>query len=83
MRTKRRWSRYIAVLLTMAFVLISGVSCAQSDVPAGAVLSAMLSCEREVPTGTVYARGAEEGEAGYLSDALCAVLYGDGAVPPE
>ena len=43
----------------------------------------MLACEECLPTGVIYFPEAEEGEDGYMTEALCAVLYGDGVMPRE
>lgn len=73
-----------AVLPLVLIFCLTLVSCgARGSVQAGAVLSAMLACEEHLPAGNIYHYGAEEGEAGYLSESLCVALYGDGDVPAE
>ena len=67
-----------------AVLLIVLPSCgARRDVPAGAVLSAILMREEHCPSGTVYSASAGEGEKGYFSESLCTALYGDEAPPVE
>lgn len=47
------------------------------------MLSAMLACEESLPTGVIYFPEAGEGESGFMTEALCAALYGDGVMPRE
>lgn len=79
-----RLRRGVLLLLVILLLQMLTASCdSRERVPTGAILSAMLACERDCPAGTIYSTAAEEGESGYLSEALCAALYGNGAVPSE
>ena len=73
--------RIAAGVLCWIFLMAAG-SCAQrEEIPVGAILSQLLLYEADCPSGRIYHGTAEEGEAGYFSESLCAALYGDGAVP--
>lgn len=43
----------------------------------------MLACEESPPTGVIYFPEAGEGEDGYMSEALCSALYGEGVMPKK
>lgn len=73
--------RLICVCVVLLLCLTACAS--HEETPAGAILSAMLSCEEGCPAGEIYTRSAEEGEEGYLSESLCSALYGDGRIPAE
>lgn len=70
------------LLFGLLALLLMGSSCgADQEMPAGAVLSAMLAAEADCPPGRIYQNGTAEGAEGYFSESLCAALYGDGEVP--
>ena len=73
--------RTTALLLCLWIFLLQGGCAHREEVPVGAVLSRLLLCEGDCPSGRIYQSTAEEGESGYFSESLCAALYGDGAVP--
>ena len=73
--------RMTAVLLCFWLLVLRGGCAHREAIPAGAVLSQLLLCEADCPSGRIYQSTAEEGESGYFSESLCAALYGDGAVP--
>ena len=79
-----RMLRILALLMGLLAAVTPLCACGRrEETPAAAVLSRMLARERDCPVGTVYLSSAEEGTEGYLSQRLCAALYGDGGVPPE
>ena len=55
----------------------------RAESTAAAMVSEMLSFEVGCPYGVLYDVSVAEGAEGYVSDSLCAALYGDGAVPAE
>ena len=73
--------RIAAGVLCWIFLMAAGSCVRREETPVGAILSQLLLCEADCPSGRIYQSTAEEGEAGYFSESLCAALYGDGAVP--
>ena len=78
---KKRVLRTVALILLLCLVL-GACSCGKGRA-ASEILSVMCERAEILPAGQVYQKGAEEGQAEYLSPAMCASLYGDGDVPAE
>lgn len=78
--------RKISFFIVISILLCSLNSCALREkeyIPCLDILTAMIEGEIGLPAGKHYSYEYDEGEEGYISDSLCAALFGNGSYPEE
>ena len=82
MRSFHTGLRCLSLLCAVAALLALSASCSREKKAPHELLLSLLDEEKTIPAGRIYLRTAEESSRAYLSDALLAQAFGNGALPP-
>lgn len=71
----------ILLISVLATLLFAFPSCGIREVNSYAAVRAMLTCEKELPVGTLYTSHSSPGSRDYLSESILTALYGVDSCP--